>query len=172
MRAIPPATSGLKQPEYYRDEESRREYREMVITTPGLDKFIGGVILYDETIRQATGNGTPFVQIIQEAGIIPGIKVDLGEEDLAAHPGEKITAGLDGLRERLADYSKMGARFAKWRSVITVGEFIPSRGCIEANMQTLARYAALCQESEPCPHCRAGGPDGGHTFHGPVSRCY
>lgn len=132
-------------------EENRREYREMIITTPGLSQFIGGLILYDETIHQVTADGTPFVQIIQEAGIIPGIKVDLGEEDLAAHPGEKITAGLDGLRERLADYSKMGARFAKWRSVITVGEFIPSRGCIEANMQTLARYAALCQEAGLVP---------------------
>jgi len=133
------------------NEEKRREYREMIITTPGLGEFIGGVILYDETIRQAKRDGTPFVQVIKEAGIIPGIKVDLGEEDLAAHPGEKITAGLDGLRERLADYYKMGARFAKWRSVIALGERIPSRGCLEANMQALARYAALCQESELVP---------------------
>lgn len=128
------------------NEESRREYREMIITTPGLSEFIGGVILYDETIRQSKRGSTPFVEVITEAGIIPGIKVDLGEENLAAHPGEKITAGLDGLRERLAEYSKMGARFAKWRAVIALGEDIPSRGCIEANMQTLARYATLCQE--------------------------
>ncbi len=133
------------------DEESRREYREMVITTPGLCEYIGGVILYDETIRQAKRDGTPFIQMIIEAGIIPGIKVDLGEEELAAHPGEKITAGLDGLRERLDDYYKMGARFAKWRSLIALGERIPSRGCLEANMQTLARYAALCQESNLVP---------------------
>ncbi len=128
------------------NEENRRAYREMIITTPDLNEFIGGVILYDETIRQATCEGTPFVQVIREAGIIPGIKVDLGEEDLAAHSGEKITAGLDGLRERLTEYSKIGARFAKWRAVIALGEDIPSRGCIGANMQALARYAALCQE--------------------------
>ena len=128
------------------NEESRREYREMIITTPGLGDFIGGVILYDETIRQSKRDGTSFLQVIKEAGIIPGIKVDLGKENLAAHPGEKITAGLDGLRERLTEYSWMGARFAKWRAVISLGDDIPSRGCIEANMQSLARYASLCQE--------------------------
>ena len=135
------AAAGIPQ-----NEESRREYREMIITTPGLSEFIGGAILYDETIRQSKKDGTRFVQILEEAGIIPGIKVDLGEEDLAAHPGEKITAGLDDLRDRLADYFKMGARFAKWRAVIALDDDIPSRGCIEANMQSLARYAALCQE--------------------------
>jgi fructose-bisphosphate aldolase class I len=140
------AAAGIAQ-----NEESRREYREMIITTPGLGEFIGGVILYDETIRQSKRDGTPFIRAITDAGIIPGIKVDLGEDDLAAHPGEKITAGLDGLRERLADYYRMGARFAKWRAVIALGDGIPSRGCLEANMQTLARYAALCQEAELVP---------------------
>ena len=109
------------------------------------------MILYDETIRQQKKDGTPFVKVITDAGIIPGIKVDTGAKDLAGHPGEKITEGLDGLRERLAEYSQMGARFAKWRAVIAVGDGIPSRGCIEANAQALARYAALCQEAGLVP---------------------
>jgi len=116
-------------------EEARRAYRELIVTTPNLDECISGVILYDETIRQQKKDGTPFVKVITDAGIIPGIKVDTGAKNLAGHPGEKITEGLDGLRERLAQYSKMGARFAKWRVVITVGDGIPSRGCIEANAQ-------------------------------------
>jgi fructose-bisphosphate aldolase class I len=131
--------------------EARRAYRELIVTAPGLGESISGVILYDETIRQQKKDGTPFVKAITDAGIIPGIKVDAGAKDLAGHPGEKITEGLDGLRERLAEYSKMGARFAKWRAVITVGDGIPSRGCIEANAQGLARYAALCQEAELVP---------------------
>ncbi len=131
--------------------EARRSYRELIVTTPGLGECISGAILYDETIRQGKKDGTPFVKVIIDAGIIPGIKVDTGAKDLAGHPGEKITEGLDGLRDRLAEYSHMGARFAKWRAVIAVGEGIPSRGCIEANAQALARYAALCQEAGLVP---------------------
>ena len=132
-------------------EEARRAYRELIVTTPGLGESISGVILYDETIRQQKKDGTPFVKVITDAGIIPGIKVDTGAKDMAGHPGEKITEGLDGLRDRLAEYSQMGARFAKWRAVIAVGDGIPSRGCIEANAQALARYAALCQEAGLVP---------------------
>jgi len=132
-------------------EEARRSYREMILTTPGLGEFISGAILYDETIRQSRKDGTPFVKVITDGGIIPGIKVDTGAKDMAAHPGEKITEGLDGLRDRLAEYSRMGARFAKWRAVITIADAIPSRGCIEANAHALARYAALCQEAGLVP---------------------
>ena len=132
-------------------EEARRSYREMILTTPGLGEFISGVILYDETIRQSGEDGTPFVNLITNAGIIPGIKVDTGAKDMPGHPGEKITEGLDGLRDRLAEYSRMGARFAKWRAVITIADGIPRRGCIEANAHALARYAALCQEAGLVP---------------------
>ncbi len=132
-------------------EESRRAYRQLIITTPGLGDSISGAILYDETIRQRTKAGTPFVKVLTEAGILPGIKVDTGAKDLAGRPGEKITEGLDGLRDRLKEYSAMGARFAKWRAVITIGDGIPSRGCIEANANALARYAALCQEAGMVP---------------------
>ncbi len=129
-------------------EENRRAYRELILTTPDLGKYISGVILYDETIRQRKQDGTPFVNSIPEAGIIPGIKVDMGAKNMALHPGEKITEGLDGLRERLSEYAQMGALFAKWRAVITIEETrTPTRGCIEANAQALARYAALCQEA-------------------------
>ena len=131
--------------------EARRAYRELIITTPGLGECISGAILYDETIRQHTKDGTSFVQAIIDAGIIPGIKVDAGAKNMAGFPGEKVTEGLDGLRERLAEYSQMGARFAKWRAVIAVGAGIPSRGCIEANAHALARYAALCQEAGLVP---------------------
>ncbi|QVL34071.1 fructose-bisphosphate aldolase class I [Telmatocola sphagniphila] len=127
-------------------EEARRAYRELIITTPGLNESISGVILYDETIRQKQKDGTPFLKVLSNAKILTGIKVDTGVKDLAGHPEEKITEGLDGLRGRLAEYFEMGARFAKWRAVIAIGERIPSRGCIEANAQALARYAALCQE--------------------------
>jgi fructose-bisphosphate aldolase class I len=123
----------------------------LIITTPGLGESISGVILYDETILQKTSDGTPFLKILADAGIIPGIKVDIGAKDLAAHPGEKITEGLDALRDRLTVYFQMGARFAKWRAVITIGEGIPSRSCIEANAHALARYAALCQEAGLVP---------------------
>ncbi|OGT08893.1 MAG: fructose-bisphosphate aldolase [Gammaproteobacteria bacterium GWE2_37_16] len=133
------------------NEETRRAYRELIVTTPGLSEFISGAILCDETIRQQKKDGTPFIKVITDAGIIPGIKVDAGAKDMAAHPKEKITEGLDKLRDRLAEYSKMGARFAKWRAVITIGENIPSQGCIEANAHVLARYAALCQEADLVP---------------------
>jgi fructose-bisphosphate aldolase class I len=131
--------------------EARRAYRELILTTPGLGESISGVILYDETIRQQQPDGTPFLKILADAGIFPGIKVDTGAKVLAAHPGEKITEGLDGLRERLAEYVQMGARFAKWRAVLAIGEGIPSRSCIEANGHALARYAALCQEAGLVP---------------------
>ena len=132
-------------------EEARRAYRELIITTPSLGEYISGAILYDETIRQQKKDGTSFVKVITDAGIIPGIKVDIGAKDMAGHPGEKITEGLDGLRDRLKEYSQMGARFAKWRAVITIGDGIPSRGCIETNASALARYAALCQEAGLVP---------------------
>jgi fructose-bisphosphate aldolase class I len=131
--------------------EARRAYREMIATTPGLGESISGAILYDETIRQRKKDGTPMIKAITDAKIIPGIKVDAGAKEMAGHPGEKITEGLDGLRERLAEYSQMGVRFAKWRAVIVVGDGIPSRGCIVANAQALARYAALCQEAGLVP---------------------
>ncbi len=131
--------------------EARRAWRELIVTTPGLGEFISGAILYDETIRQSKNDGTSFIQVLIEAGIVPGIKVDMGAKDLAGHPGEKITEGLDGLRERLSEYRQMGARFAKWRAVIVIGEGIPSRGCLEANAHALARYAALCQEAGLAP---------------------
>jgi fructose-bisphosphate aldolase class I len=131
--------------------EARRAYRELIVTTSGLGECISGAILYDETIRQQKKDGTPFIQVLNDAGIIPGIKVDGGAKDLAGHPGEKITEGLDGLRDRLKEYFQMGARFAKWRAVITPGKDIPSRGCIAANAHALARYAALCQEAGLVP---------------------
>ena len=131
--------------------EARRAYRELIVTTPRLGECIGGAILYDETIRQQKSDGTPFIAVLIEAGIVPGIKVDAGAKELAGHPGEKVTEGLDGLRGRLAEYSKMGARFAKWRAVITIGDGIPSWGSIEANAHALARYAALCQEAGLVP---------------------
>ena len=146
-------------------EEFRRSYREMIITTPGLGECISGLILYDETIRQKKKDGTLFIKAITDLGIIPGIKVDIGAKDMAGHPGEKITEGLDGLRDRLREYFQMGARFAKWRAVITIGNGIPSRGCIEANANALARYAGLCQEAGLVPVVE---PEvlmtGGHTL--------
>lgn len=132
-------------------EPSRRAYRQLLVTTPGLGSCISGAILYDETIRQSTQAGIPFVRILTEAGIIPGIKVDIGAKPLAGHAGETITRGLDGLRERLSDYAQMGARFAKWRAVIAPGEGLPSRACIAANAAALAGYAALCQEAGLVP---------------------
>jgi fructose-bisphosphate aldolase, class I len=146
-------------------EEYRRLYRELIITTPDLGECISGVILYDETIRQRKRDGTPFIEVITDAGIIPGIKVDTGTMDMAGHPGEKITEGLDGLRDRLAEYYQMGARFAKWRAVIAIDDSIPSRGCIEANAHALARYAALCQEAGLVPVVEPEVlMDGGHTL--------
>ena len=132
-------------------EEARRAWRELILTTRGLGDSISGLILYDETIRQGKKDGTPFLNVITDAGMIPGIKVDIGAKDMAGHPREKITEGLDGLRDRLMEYFHMGARFAKWRAVIAVGDGIPSRGCIEANAHALARYAASCQETGLVP---------------------
>ncbi len=133
------------------DEAARRAYRELIVTTPGLGDFISGVILYDETIRQRTGDGVPFLDVLDHAGIVAGIKVDLGAKSMAGHLGEKVTEGLDGLRQRLTEYAGMGARFAKWRAVFVIGEQTPSRACVEANANTLARYAALCQETGLVP---------------------
>lgn len=132
-------------------EEHRRSYREMLFTAPGAAESISGVILFDETIRQKTKDGTPFPQYLAKQGMIPGIKVDTGAKPLAGYPGETITEGLDGLRERLVEYRGLGARFAKWRAVIDIAEGIPSRFAIEANAHALARYAALCQENDIVP---------------------
>jgi fructose-bisphosphate aldolase class I len=132
-------------------EEMRRAYREMIITTPGLSESIGGVILFDETIRQNTKDGTSFLKVLADVGIVPGIKVDRGAKPLAGFPGEKVTEGLDGLRGRLVEYSRMGARFAKWRAVLAIGDGIPSSGAFQANAHALARYAALCQETGLVP---------------------
>ena len=132
-------------------EENRRAYRDMLLTTQGLGDHISGAILYDETIRQSALDGTPFVDVMKAAGVMPGIKVDTGAHPLAGHPGEKITEGLDGLRGRLEEYRSLGAMFAKWRAVITIGENIPTSACVDANAHALARYAALCQEAGIVP---------------------
>ena len=132
-------------------EEMRCAYREMIVTTTGLNESISGVILFDETTRQYLKDGTSFIKALTDKGIIPGIKVDGGAKDMAGHPGEKVTEGLDGLRDRLNEYAGMGIRFAKWRAVIAIGQDIPSRACIEANAHALARYAALCQEAGMVP---------------------
>jgi len=150
-------------------EEFRRAYREMIITTPNLSESISGAILYDETIRQQKKDGTSFIKAVVDAGIIPGIKVDAGAVDMANHPGEKITEGLDGLRDRLKEYAQMGLRFAKWRAVITIDDDIPSMSCIEANANALARYAALCQEVGLVPIVEPEVlMDGKHS----IERCY
>ncbi len=127
-------------------EENRRAYRDMLFTTPGLEEHVSGVILYDETIRQKSSDGTPFGDLLAGKGIIPGIKVDVGAKALAGAQGETVTEGLDGLRERLQEYKSLGARFAKWRAVITIGDGLPTSYCIATNAHALARYAALCQE--------------------------
>ena len=132
-------------------EQSRRTYREMLFTATGAAEFISGVILHDETIRQKSSGGTPLVQVLSSQGIVPGIKVDTGAKPLAAAPGETITEGLDGLRDRLAEYHGMGARFAKWRAVIRIADTLPSPGCVSANAHALGRYAALCQEQRLVP---------------------
>jgi fructose-bisphosphate aldolase class I len=131
--------------------ESRRTYREMLVTAPGAADFISGVIMYDETIRQKASDGRPLAEIETERGIVPGIKVDTGAKPLAGSPGETVTEGLDGLRDRLAEYRAMGARFAKWRAVIRITDTLPSHACIIANADALARYAALCQEQDIVP---------------------
>jgi fructose-bisphosphate aldolase, class I len=146
-------------------EENRRAYREVLFTTKGAGDFISGVILFDETIRQKTRDGRTFVEALEQQGIIPGIKVDKGAKAMANFPGEKITEGLDGLRDRLAEYRRLGARFAKWRAVITIGEKIPTRTCIDANAEALARYAALCQEADVVPIVEPEVlMDGAHTL--------
>ena len=132
-------------------EENRRAYRDVLFTTAGVGEFISGVILFDETIRQKTRDGRTFVEALEQQGIIPGIKVDKGAKPMTNFPGEKVTEGLDGLRERLSQYRQLGARFAKWRAVIGIGDKIPTRRCIETNAELLARYAALCQEGDLVP---------------------
>jgi fructose-bisphosphate aldolase class I len=149
-------------------EENRRTYREMLFTAPNASEYISGVILYDETIRQKTRDGAPFPEYLAKKGIIPGIKVDTGAKPLASFPGETITEGLDGLRERLVEYYRLGARFAKWRAVINIGPGIPTSFAVEANAHALARYAALCQENDIVPIVEPEVlMDGDHT----IERC-
>jgi len=149
--------------------EMRRSYRELIATTPGLPDSIGGAILHDETIRQQTTTGIPIVEVLIKSGIIPGIKVDMGTQSMAGFPDEKITEGLDGLRDRLAEYKKMGARFAKWRAVISIGNDIPTTACINTNAHDLAYYAALCQEAGIVPIVEPEVlMDGNHT----IQSCY
>ncbi|MGQ0428823.1 MAG: class I fructose-bisphosphate aldolase [Gammaproteobacteria bacterium] len=148
--------------------ESRRAYRELLFTAPGAEKHISGVILYDETLRQKAADGTAFPALLATRGILPGIKVDAGAKPMAGFPGETVTEGLDGLRERLAEYRGLGARFAKWRAVIDVGTGIPTWACLEANAHALARYAALCQEASIVPIVEPEVlMDGDHT----IERC-
>lgn len=149
-------------------EENRRAYRELLFLTPRLGQFISGAIMFDETIRQKTRDGVPFPEALKKQGIIPGIKVDLGAKSLAGFPNEKITEGLDGLRERFQEYYRLGARFAKWRAVITIGDGIPTDGCLEANAHALARYAGLSQETGLVPIVEPEVlMDGAHT----IERC-
>ena len=150
------------------NESNRRAYREMLFTTPGLEEAISGVILFDETIRTAASDGTPFPQVLSKKGIIPGIKVDKGPVDIPGFPGEVVTEGLDGLRGRVKEYKELGAKFAKWRAVITIGDGIPTYNCLEANAHALARYAALCQEGGLVPIVEPEVLlDGNHT----IERC-
>jgi fructose-bisphosphate aldolase class I len=151
------------------NEENRRKYRQMLFTTEGIGEFVSGAILYDETIRQADDNGIPFAALLQGAGVLTGIKVDTGAKPLAGCEGETVTEGLDGLRERLAEYNGLGAHFAKWRAVIHIGDGKPSRCAMLANAQALARYAALCQEAGIVPIVEPEVLiDGDHT----LERCY
>ena len=151
-------------------EENRRQWRQLLLTAEGNEKFLSGVILYDETIRQKDDGGTPFADALKQKGIIPGIKVDMGAKDLALHPGEKVTEGLDGLRERFEEYASMGAGFAKWRAVITIdGDELPSAACYETNAHALARYSALAQEAGIVPIVEPEVLlDGDHS----IERCY
>jgi fructose-bisphosphate aldolase class I len=147
--------------------DSRRAYREMFFTTPGIADFISGVIMQDETIRQNGSTGTPLVDLLSQRGVIPGIKVDSGAKPMAGAPGEVITEGLDGLRDRLGAYRQIGARFAKWRAVIHIGQDLPTERCLLANAHALARYAALCQEQDLVPIVEPEVlMDGGHTIGG------
>jgi fructose-bisphosphate aldolase class I len=146
-------------------EPRRRDYRELLFSTPGLGEHVSGVILFDETIRQSAADGTPFPELLRRQGVIPGIKVDAGTKPLAGFPDEVVTEGLDGLRTRFAEYVELGARFAKWRAVIRVGHYRPTRGCIEANAHALARYAALAQEAGLVPVVEPEVlMDGSHTL--------
>jgi fructose-bisphosphate aldolase class I len=149
--STPTIEKRLKSIDVASTEENRRAYRDVLFSTAGVGEFISGVILFDETIRQKTRDGRTFIEALEQQAIIPGIKVDKGAKPMANFPGEKITEGLDGLRERLAEYRQLGARFAKWRAVIGIGEKIPTRRCIETNAELLARYAALCQEADLMP---------------------
>jgi len=154
-------------------EDTRRDYREMLFrTTEAMEKYISGVILFDETLRQKAADGTPLADIIKAAGAVPGIKVDGGAKPLAAHPGETITEGLDGLRERLSEYHALGARFAKWRGVIAISGTLPTGSAVRANAHALARYAALCQEAGIVPivepEILMDGTPGDHS----IDRCY
>jgi fructose-bisphosphate aldolase class I len=150
-------------------EENRRSYREFLFTTKGIEEYISGVILFDETIRQKTKDGTPFAEFLANLGIVPGIKVDKGTKSLAGAPGETVTEGLDGLRDRLSEYYELGARFTKWRAVINIGDGLPSRYAINANAHALARYAALSQEANLVPIIEPEVlMDGDHT----IERCY
>jgi fructose-bisphosphate aldolase class I len=149
-------------------EETRRAYRELLCTTPGVEAFVSGVILYEETLRQTAQDGRPFPMLLAQRGILPGIKVDKGTSDLAGFPGETITEGLDGLRGRLAEYRHLGARFTKWRAVITIGDGQPTPSCLEANAHALARFAALSQEAGLVPIVEPEVlMDGAHT----IERC-
>jgi fructose-bisphosphate aldolase class I len=146
-------------------EEIRRTYREMLFATPGLGDYISGVIMFDETLRQKSVAGVPFPTMLSGMGVIPGIKVDTGAKSLAGFPGETVTEGLDGLRDRLSEYYDLGARFAKWRAVITIGDGIPTDFCLYANAHALARYAALCQEASIVPIVEPEVlMDGSHTL--------
>ena len=158
MKVIPHATHASPSWAFPQTEEARRAYRELIVTTPGLAESISGAILYDETIRQQKKDGTPFVKVLTDAGIIPGIKVDTGAKDMAGHPREKVTEGLDGLRNRLAEYSYVGAQFAKRRALVAVGDGIPSRGYLEANAHALARYAGA--SGIDLPQASSGGRGG------------
>lgn len=158
-------------------EETRQEYRELLVTAPGLEQYISGMILFDETLRQKTKDGRSFVDVLKTKGIIPGIKVDTGTKTLALHPGELVTEGLDGLRERLAEYKNLGAQFVKWRAVLNItegsreggSELLPSTACIKANAHDLARYAALCQEADLVPMVEPEMMmEGRHS----IERCY
>jgi fructose-bisphosphate aldolase, class I len=133
------------------NENNRRAYRELLFTTKGLEEAVSGVILFDETLRTAASDGTAFSQVLSKKGIMPGIKVDKGPVDIPGFPGETVTEGLDGLRARVKEYGELGAKFAKWRAVITIGDGIPSYTCLHANAHALARYAALCQEGGIVP---------------------
>lgn len=149
--STPTCNKRFKELDIPQTEEYRRKYRELIVTTAGLEQFISGAILFDETIKQSTADGTLFIDILIGKGIIPGIKVDEGTVPMAGFPGEKVTEGLDGLAERLKTYYEMGARFAKWRAVITIAADLPTPACIKANAFILARYAILCQEAGLVP---------------------